>query len=232
MTRQTAFIITLLLLIIVATYVAIKPTYSRETDNALEVLASITQDNNENSSTRIIVLYGFNDNSMIVNSLKAHEFEVISKGDDASLSDIGNASAIVINAHMLFIEKTISMNEMETIVRSMLLQGKPVAFVSEKGIDVRGLKDLLRSVLKDRPRSLENTLTSLDRVINYEIRYDDSGNVVSNETVQETCYVFVLKLLENSNGVVIYDFYGPRTISPTVINEYLIFYLKEAIKSE
>ncbi len=81
----------------------------------------------------------------------------------------------MINAHRIFIGKAISMDEMNTIVRSMLLQGKPVAFVNEKGIDVRGLEDLLRNTLKDRPRSLESALTSLDGVIIYEIRYDTSG---------------------------------------------------------
>ncbi len=225
MTRR--IVITLLLLCILG-YVVVALAGLPGTENVLEVFTSSGRSGSPKYHGKVL-LYGFTGNSAVMEALRAHGFEVVEGGANVSLNDVSGAVAIVINAHELFTEKTLNKMEIEPAMRAALMQGKPVAFVSEKGIDTQGLESLLKNVLRDRPITLKNVLTDLGEK-SYEIHYDSSGVAISNRTVQEVCYVFILKLLgEKRTGVSTYGLCSsgsgtPNT--PTTIYEYLATYLE------
>lgn len=166
-----------------------------------------------------VILYGFSNNPLIVKALNFTGFKVVERGIGKNidvtlraginlrfLSDVDEAVAIIINAHKLFIEKTLNEEEIKLAVRKALLQGKPVAFVSEEGVDYRSLRIFLTEILKDKPDALKILLNVIEDGVTYEVQYDASGNIISNRTLQDICLVEILQLIIYEGEVV-----GPST---------------------
>ncbi len=184
------------------------------------------------------LLYGFTKNKQIMESLKNQGFSVIEIENNHQIVEIDDVAAIIIDSDALFKTKTLNLTETKYIIDRALDSGKPVAFVSEKGIDMQNLTSLLKEVLKDKPKTLENVLATLG-TISYEISYNASGPVIVRSTTQDTNniqdinYIFILKLIGSKREAPsMYILSGSGKERPEVsdiVYTYLALYLEEVI---
>ncbi|MCE4602800.1 MAG: hypothetical protein F7B18_06430 [Desulfurococcales archaeon] len=216
-------LITLLLLLILGY------TIHEQLETAGNINIVETSHNTSHNYHGKALFYGTSINPAMEDTLKSHGFEII-VDTNPTPEDLSAVTTVIINASDLSSNR-INITSLEAVVRDALIQGKPVAFMDEKGIDTHLLKSLLVKILNDKPVTLKNILSKLDTV-NYEIQYGSSGEIVSNKTVQETTYVFILKLLgEKRTGVSMYGYHSTEiTSTPEKVYEYLADYLEKAVE--